>query len=230
MKNQPKKGKKAKEDKATRRARKEREAKENGHANGNGRGSPGESNSDNGDVENCDVALDADSDDELTRRITAEAKVIERPDEIKDDEWAVDVSEEAVKARAKELPDDLKRSLVVGDDDEDDGDGDGGAAGSSAYDQLGSWILDQAKEVGGVSEVKDVDVYIKAKELGIESKHRTLTVLAQTLFDESIVKQIPKRAGMLRKVPLGPRQGPRWPRSRSTPVLTLGHEHADDHL
>ncbi|KAI9750992.1 MAG: hypothetical protein M1815_001492 [Lichina confinis] len=198
LKNQPKKGKKAKEDKATRRARKEREAKENGHANGSGRGSPGESNSDNGDVENGDVAPDADSDDELTRRITAEAKVIERPDEIKDDEWAVDVSEEAVKARAKELPDDLKRSLVVGDDDEDDGEG--GAGGSSAYDHLGSWILDQAKEVGGVSEVKDVDVYIKAKDLGIESKHRTLTVLAQTLFDESIVKQIPKRAGMLRKM------------------------------
>ncbi|EER45796.1 eukaryotic translation initiation factor 5 [Histoplasma capsulatum H143] len=39
-----------------------------------------------------------------------------------------------------------------------------------------------------------------AKELGIESKHKTLAVLAQTMFDDKIVKQIPSRAGMLKKM------------------------------
>lgn len=195
LKNQPKKGKK---DKSNKRNRKDRDAKANGDAKTNGRGSPGESNSDNGDAENGDVALEAGSDDELTRRINAEAKDIDQPKDVKDDEWAVDVSEEAVKARAKELPDDLKRSLVVGDDEDEEGEGEGG---SSSYDQLGSWILNAAKEKdGGVAEVDDVDIYLKAKELGIETKHRTLTVLAQTLFDDNILKQIPKRASMLKKV------------------------------
>lgn len=164
----------------------------------NGRGSPGESNSDNGDGENGDGSLEAGSDDELTRRINAEAKDLDPTEDVKDDEWAVDVSEEAVKARAKELPNDLKRSLVVGDEEEEDAEAEGG---NSTYDQLGSWIINAAQEKkGGVSEVDDVEVYLKAKELGIEAKHRTLTVLAQTLFDEDIVKQIPKRAGMLKKV------------------------------
>ena len=195
LKNQPKKGKR---DKAAKRARRDKENKENGDAKDNNRGSPGDSHSDEGDVENGDVAMEAGSDDELTRRINAEAKDIDQTEDVKDDEWVVDVSEEAVKARAKELPNDLKRSLVVGDDDEDDAEGEGG---SSTYDQLGSWILDQANEKEpGVSQVGDVEIYLKAKELGIEAKHRTMTVLAQTLFDDDIVKQIPKRASMLKKV------------------------------
>ncbi|KAI9803282.1 MAG: hypothetical protein M1825_002073 [Sarcosagium campestre] len=193
MKTQPKKGKKDKSTKRTRRDRENGDGKENGNG-----ASPGDSNSDNGDGENGDVELDAGSDDELTRRIKAEAKELDQPTEVKDDEWAVDVSEEAVKARAKELPNDLKRSLVVGDDDDEDGEGDGG---DSAYDQLGSWIINAAEEnPGGVGEVKDVDIYVKAKELGIETKHRTLTVLAQTVFDKNIVKQIPARASMLKKM------------------------------
>lgn len=194
LKTQPKKGKK---DKSNKRSRKDKE-RENGEGKENGRGSPGESNSDNAEGENGEIELEAGSDDELTRRINADAKVIDEPADVKDDEWAVDVSEEAVKARAKELPDDLKRALVVGEDDDDEGDGEGG---NSSYDQLGSWIIASAQEkAGGVGELDDVEIYLKAKELGIEGKHRTLTVLAQTLFDEDIVKQIPKRAGMLKKV------------------------------
>ncbi|KAI9826323.1 MAG: hypothetical protein M1832_000240 [Thelocarpon impressellum] len=195
LKNQPKKGKK---DKSNKKSRKDRDSKENGDAKENGRGSPGESNSDNGDGENGDVTLEAGSDDELTRRINAEAKGIDRHPDVKDEEWAVDVSEEAVRARAKDLSNDLKRALVVGDDDDDDGEGEGG---DSAYDQLGSWIISAAQEKsGGVGEVDDVEIYVKAKELGIETKHRTLAVLAQTVFDDGIVKQIPKRASMLKKV------------------------------
>lgn len=195
LKNQPKKGKKDKSEKKARRAK----AKENGGAeeNGNGHASPdGGSNSDNANEEE-DVALEAGSDDELTRRINDEAKDLNGAgeDEVK---WTVDVSEEAVKARAQELPDDFKQGLTFEDGDED---GEEASGGNSAYDQLGSWIISTAEsKKGGVKEVADVDVYLKAKELGIESKHKTLTVLAQTVFDDSIEKQISHRAGMLKKV------------------------------
>ena len=195
LKNQPKKGKKDKAEKKARRAM----AKENGDVdqNGNGHASPEGSNSDNADAEDGDLALEAGSDDELTRRINAEAKDLNGSD-AKDDQWTVDVSEAAVKARAQELPDDFKQTLTIDGDDED-AEGEGG--GNSAYDQLGSWVITTAQvKTGGVKEVEDVDIYIKAKELGIETKHKTLTVLAQTIFDDSIVEQVPARASMLKKV------------------------------
>ena len=197
LKTQPKKGKKDKSEKKARRAM----AKENGDAdqNGNGHASPDGSNSDNADPDDGDLALEAGSDDELTRRINAEAKDLNGSD-AKDDQWTVDVSEAAVKARAQELPDDFKQTLTLdGDDEENDGEG----GGNSAYDQLGSWVISSTQsKTGGVKEVEDVDIYIKAKELGIETKHKTLTVLAQTIFDDSIVEQIPTRASMLKKVHL----------------------------
>ncbi|KAB8079068.1 domain found in IF2B/IF5-domain-containing protein [Aspergillus leporis] len=185
-------GKGGKKNKADKRTRRQRNKKNNEAANGDN-GSPGESNSDNGDAENGDAGVEAGSDDELTRRIKSQAKDIEA-ENVSDVEWAVDVSEEAVRARAKELPDDLKRALVIEDADED------GADGPSAYDELGSWVLDTAAENGSVAKVSDVDIYMKAKEYGIESKHKTLAVLAQTIFDEKIAKQIPDRAGLLKKM------------------------------
>jgi translation initiation factor 5 len=194
LKNQPKK---AKKDKAEKKAA--RKAKENGDVEKNGNGSPGDSNSEHGSNENGEVAIEAGSDDELTRRIKSEAQEItNEPVEVKDDEWTVDMSAEAVKARQQQLPDDLKQKLVLGEDDDEDGEG----GGNTVYDQLGSWIISQAEEKGDVSKVDDVDIYVKAKELGIETKHRTLLVLAQTIFDDNIVTQIPKRAGMLKKVRL----------------------------
>ncbi|RMZ82180.1 hypothetical protein DV738_g1719, partial [Chaetothyriales sp. CBS 135597] len=194
LKNEPKGGKKTKKEKMTRRERAKAENQENGSANGGG--SPNDSNSDKGDAEDGDLELAAGSDDEFTRQINQDAKGIDAKTngEIKDDEWAVDTSAEAVAARAKELPSDLKRSLAFDDDDEGE---DGGA---NAYDQLGTWILDQAREKNGIANVDDVDIYKKAKDLGIESKHKSLTVLAQTIFDKDIVKQIPQRASMLRKL------------------------------
>lgn len=197
LKNQPKKGKK---DKAEKKAA--RKAKENGDAEKNGNGSPGDSNSDNGSNENGDLAIEAGSDDELTRRIKAEAQEINnQPVEVKDDEWTVDMSAEAVKARQQQLPDDLKQKLVLGEDEEEDGEG----GGNTVYDQLGSWIMSETDAKGGeVSKVDDIDIYLKAKELGIETKHRTLLVLVQTIFDDNIVAQIPKRAGLLKKVSFPP--------------------------
>lgn len=195
LKNQPKKGKKDKSEKKA-----ARKAKQNGSANAEENGgdnSPGDDNSENGSNENGDVGVEAGSDDEFTRQIKAGADQVDTPVEVKDDEWTVDMSAEAVKARQQQLPDDLKQKLVLGGD-EDDEDGEGG--GNSAYDQLGNWVASEAEEKGSVDEVDDVAIYLKAKELGIEAKHRTLLVLVQTIFDDNIVKQIPKRASMLKNV------------------------------
>ena len=196
LKNEPKGGKKAgKKEKMSRRDRAKAEAHENGSANG---GSPHDSNSDKGDVDGDDdpVELDAGSDDEFTKQITEGAKNIESKTngEVKDDEWTVDVSAEAVAARAKELPTDLKNSLTLDDEDE------GEENGHNVYDQLGTWLIEETKAKGSVTKVDDLEIYKKAKELGVESKHKTLTVLAQTLFDENIIKQkqIGKRASMLK--------------------------------
>ncbi|KAK4561853.1 eukaryotic translation initiation factor 5 [Recurvomyces mirabilis] len=200
LKNAPKKGKKDKSTKkADRKARKEAERNGMGgsdddeDANGNGHPSPGDSGSDHGD-KNGDVGNDAGSDDEMTRRIQSEAKELGEPEQ-KEVEWKVDMSEEAIKARQvaaeKDLPNELRSNLNI--DDEEGG-------GSNAYDEFGKWIEGEAKEEGGVTKVKDVDIYLKAKDLGIEAKHRTPAVLAQTIFTENIVKEIEPRAAMLKKL------------------------------
>ena len=195
LKNQPKKGK----DKSNKKSNR-RKAKENGEGddqNGNGHASPEGSNSDNAEAED-DVAVEAGSDDELTRRIKAEAKGLNGTEEDKEVQWNIDTSEAAVKARAQELPDDFKQTLTLDDADED---GEEGGTGHSVYDQLGSWIISSAEEKkGGVKELDGVDIYLKCKELGIETKHKTLTVLAQTIFDDGMADEIPTRASMLKKV------------------------------
>ncbi|KAL1305827.1 hypothetical protein AAFC00_003988 [Neodothiora populina] len=193
IKNAPTKGKKDKSTKKAERRAKKLAQQKNGDADSddaNGKGSPGESGSDNGGDDD-EVENEAGSDDELTRRINAQAKELNEPEEEKEIEWSVDMSEAAIKARAQELPDDLKRSLVIeGEED----------AESGPYDVLGKWVIDQAESKGGVSKVEDVDIYLKAKELGIETKHRTLAVLAQTIFDDNIIKQVSPRAGMLKRM------------------------------
>ncbi|TVY50232.1 Eukaryotic translation initiation factor 5 [Lachnellula cervina] len=198
LKQEPKKGKK---DKAEKKAA--REARKNGNGNGNGNRSPdtkdtngngiGDSDGSNGE----DLAVEAGSDDELTRRIKAGAQELDDEVEVKEDEWTVDMSAEAIKARQQQLPDDLKQRLVLGGDDDDE-EGEGG--GNSKYDLLGDWIINEAKEKGGVDKIESIDVYVKAKEFGIENKHRTLLVLVHSIFDDDIAKQIPKRAGMLKQV------------------------------
>jgi len=66
------------------------------------------------------------------------------------------------------------------------------------YDQLGLWIQDEQKETGQVPN--DVEIYKKAKELGVEAKTKTLTVLVQCVFTENICKEIGKRAALFRKL------------------------------
>lgn len=195
IKNVPSKGKKDKSTKkADRKARKEaeRKAAENGGTY-NGDGSPGEGSSDHGDDNGDGDDADSDNDDELFKRINQEAKQLNEPEEEKEIEWTVDTSEEAVKARMKDLPSDLKKTTLA--DEDEDGEGEG-----NVYDQLGKWVLSTAEEKGDVSKVDNVEIYLKAQSLHIESKHKTLTVLAQTIFDENMLKQIDDRASMLKRL------------------------------
>lgn len=196
LKQEPKKGKK---DKSTKKAaRKARQQNGNADNEENGQGSGSEGNSENGSNENGDVGVEAGSDDELTNRIKADAEHVETPVEVKDDEWTVDMSAEAVKARQQQLPDDLKQKLVLGgggDDEDEDGEG-----GNTVYDQLANWITAESEAKGGLNNVEDIEIYKKAMELNIEKKHRTLLVLVLTIFDDTIVEQIPKRAAMLKNV------------------------------
>ncbi|KAL2271596.1 hypothetical protein VTJ83DRAFT_967 [Remersonia thermophila] len=185
--------KKTKKDKAERRAA--RKAKQNGKNEDNASGSDAGGN-DPASPSADDKGAESD-DDALTRKIKSEAQVLEKKAvEVRDDDWAVDMSEEAVRARAQQLPGEFKQKLVLnGDDDDEDGDG-----GNTVYDKLGTWIMEEAEAKGGVDKVDDVEIYVKAKELGIETKHRTVLVLAQTIFDENIVSQIKPRAPMLKRM------------------------------
>jgi translation initiation factor 5 len=187
LKNQPKKGKK---DKATRKADRKARKEADHHDGENGDGSEHGSGSDPAD-DNGDYELEAGSDDDVIR----EAKDLQDV-EPKDIEWTVDTSEAAVKARANELSSDLKQKLVINGDEVDAEDD------SNLYDQFGSWIIEEAQKEGGIAKLDNVAIYVKAKNLGIESKHKTLTVLAQTLFTDNIVKEVDGRAAMLKKVRL----------------------------
>ncbi|KAK9488226.1 domain found in IF2B/IF5-domain-containing protein [Lipomyces starkeyi] len=150
------------------------------------------------DKDKNDDADDAEngerSDDELTKRIAAEAfslppvQATPGDEEDDDDDWAVDTSEEAVRARVKELEGQVG-AFVIGDDDEPDG--------NDVYSQLGIWILEQP------TKPNNVEVFKKIKDLGIENKHRTLQVLAQTLFDKDILTQIKDRVPLLKKLMTG---------------------------
>ncbi|KAK3494972.1 eukaryotic translation initiation factor 5 [Neurospora hispaniola] len=139
----------------------------------------------------------ASDDDELTRKIKSEAQSLQldKREAPKEEEWAVDMSEEAVRARQQNLPGEFKQKLVLNGEEDEEEEG-----GNTVYDQLGTWIEDEAKAKGGINNVDDVEIYLKAKELGIDAKHRTVQVLVQCLFDENIVAQIPKRAPMLKRL------------------------------
>ncbi len=137
---------------------------------------------------------DGQSDDELYKRINAEAAELPSADRsrLKAADWANDMSEEAIKARVKEVEAGLNKALVFDDDDED---ANGEDDADNPYNQFGEWILSQ-------NEPSDVDIFKKATDLGIEGRHHTLQVLAQTVFDDKIIanKEIEKRSALLTKM------------------------------
>lgn len=190
LKTQP--GKKGKMDKAERRAAKKAKQQNGNAAKENGAGSGGDDGSEHGSNENEENG-DAGS-DEFQKM---QAAVPEDADmEVKDDEWAVDMSAEAVKARQAQLPGEFKQKLSLNDDEDEEGEG----GSNTVYDELGNWIQQETEGKGGVDNIDSIPIYLKAKELGIEGKHRTVLVLAQTLFDKNICTQIPKRSSMLKQI------------------------------
>ena len=140
-------------------------------------------------------AGDAGSDDELTKRIKAEAAEIPTAEQRGnvDDDWSVDTSEAAVAARVKALEGGVKSSLVLGDDDEDEDE-------DSPYSQFGQWLIANRKGGEEGRECTPAEVYKKAQEFGIEKKHKTVQVLAQALFTEDAPKEIEKYGAVLAKM------------------------------
>lgn len=125
-------------------------------------------------------------DDELTRRINAEAQNLPTTDlkaAANEDNWTTDVSEEAVRARKAQL----EKSLGALNLD-DEGEGDSG----EVYEQFGEWI--------SAEKPSDVEIFKRAQELGIDKRKHTVQVLAQTLFTANIAAEIPQHAGLLAKL------------------------------
>jgi len=142
-----------------------------------------------GNEENGADADDAggDSDDELTRRIKAEAAELQAKPVLEDGGWSVDTSEEAVKARVKALESGLKNSLVLADDDSEEG-------ADDPYGALGTWTQENRATAPSAA------IYKKAEELGIEKKHKTAQILVQALFTENMVEEIPKYNALFLKI------------------------------
>jgi translation initiation factor 5 len=124
------------------------------------------------------------SDDELTKRIVAEAAELPTADQDADDDnWAVDTSEEAVAERMKDLAIDM---------DEDDE--------LEPHESLDVWLKEN-------QSAKNNDIYKKIKELGISKEiDIVLKYLVLNLFPEdfqkieTIEKQINKRVKLFQKV------------------------------
>src|SRR5277367_1381727 len=160
----------------------------------------------NGNGGDSPIASDQGDDEEMIAKITSEAAELPAEPETKlgHDEWGVDTSAAAVQARQRALEETMAKVSLgtpTGEDDEDDEDQFANGV-DNPYDQLGTWVQDEHKETGKIPS--DVDIYIKTKELGIESKSKTLTVLVQCVFTENICKEIPQRAALFAKVRFPP--------------------------
>ncbi|OJT04930.1 hypothetical protein TRAPUB_4272 [Trametes pubescens] len=148
-------------------------------------GSPSPNGGENGEG---DEDAGGESDDELTKRIRAEAAELNADAAIAKEDWSADTSPEAVRARMKAVEASLASvSLVAAGEEDSDEDAD------SPFSQLGHWISDN-RDIGAV------EIYKKAEELGIAKKHNTVQVISQTLFTEDIVTEIPKYAPLFVKM------------------------------
>lgn len=119
-----------------------------------------------------------DDDDALTKKIQAEAAALaSKSVEVADDDWAVDMSKEAIEARAREL-----EGLSLNDS-------------QTKLTEFGEWILEDNEELPS-----DIDIYKKIVELDLLEKPEVVLVLAQCLFDESILEQLDEHLGLLAKL------------------------------
>lgn len=123
-----------------------------------------------------------DDDDALTKKINAEAAALASETvEVADDDWAVDMSKEAIEARAREL-----EGLSLNDS-------------QTKLTEFGEWAL---KDAGDDKDElpSDIDLYKKIVELELLEKPDVMLVLAQVLFDEEILEQLDEHKGLLAKL------------------------------
>ncbi|ODV85183.1 hypothetical protein CANARDRAFT_7832 [[Candida] arabinofermentans NRRL YB-2248] len=113
---------------------------------------------------------DENPDDSTSSELPPTQRVI-----VKDDEWAVDMSEEAVKARAREL-----EGLTL--------------SANEKYEEFGNWLM-ESDELPD-----DVEIFKKGSDMGIITDAKTIEVLSQVLFDEGIVEEITAHKGLLGKL------------------------------
>lgn len=116
-------------------------------------------------------------DDELARQINAAASNLATI-EVKDEDWAVDMSEEAIRARAKELHGEAAKETTE----------------FTKLEEFGEWVL-QSEELP-----TDVELYKKIDELELLDDPKVAAVLAQVLFDEDIVSDISEHTAFLQKL------------------------------
>lgn len=142
------------------------------------------SNSPKADAEEP-VADGGESDDDFAR-IRSEAANLDQNATIADEDWSVDTSAEAVRARMETLGKAVGKVKLGDDDSGEEGNGD------DPYSQLGVWIKENQEE-------GPVEVFKKIQEMGLEKKHRAVQVLAQTLFTEDILDEIELNAPIFLK-------------------------------
>lgn len=128
-------------------------------------------------IDGQDGEFDED-DDLLAKKINAEVAQLKEV-EAKDDDWAVDMSQEAIAARAREL--------------------EGLTLQNNQFDEFGEWLLKESKDSKD-DLPSDVEIYKRIVELDIADRPETLQVLGQVLFDEDIMNQIEPHVGLLAKL------------------------------
>lgn len=123
-----------------------------------------------------------DDDDALTKKINREAAALSNQTiEVADDDWAVDMSKEAIEARAREL-EGLSLNEV-----------------QNKLTEFGEWVL---AEAGDSKEnlPSDIDIYKKIAELDLLEEKGVVLILGQVLFDDNILEQLDEHLGLLVKL------------------------------
>jgi len=145
-------------------------------------------NGNNGGTGSPHSGEDGGSDDEFTKRLKADAAELPTAEQAKvnENDWSLDTSAEAVRARKLES---AVASLTLGEGDDSEGED-----ADSPYTVVKLWVEENR------TTITASDVFKKAQELGIDKKHRTLQVLGRSLFTDKIVQELPKFVAVLKKM------------------------------
>ncbi|WBW71406.1 translation initiation factor eIF5, Tif5 [Schizosaccharomyces osmophilus] len=127
------------------------------------------------------------AEDELTRRIRKEAAELPTAETINEEDWTVDISEEAVRARVQELEGNIENVLTLNDSRGEDDEAD------ARYDEFGQWLELRLP-------MSDVDIYKKMKEENIHHKSKAIAVLVQRIIRPPFLGQFEKHAALFKKL------------------------------